>query len=329
MRACEYCGSDHIGVKGNLGNRTRFRCHTCGKTWTVLTQNSAIESDKKEPCFNWREWSAHMEERQRLVEKASASQDSATLSLKTPYRCVVLKPLADMHLGDIGTDYGRLEEFTEAVLAIPYLYISLSGDETDNFVSFKSQMPMLAQCMSPAQQDEFLESWLDEIGHKVLFSGWGNHAEFEERVSGRNSIAKILSKNLVYFNGIGVCNFKLNDQSYKIVSTHRTRYNSSFNKTHGLKQLARRDIPDADVYIAGHIHDPSFEVSFERGMEQVFVVLGSLKTNDSFAKRYFSYFSARRDSSLVFDTETHSVMPFASLEQALRFAELANRGVAA
>lgn len=283
--------------------------------------------NKKVPSFDWREWTEHLKERQELSEKASASQMSAKVSVETPFRYIVFKPLADLHLGSLGVNFDRFVEVTDDLLACPYLYFALLGDEQDNFVSFKNQLPMLKQILSPTEQDAFLESWLNEVQHKMLFATWGNHGAFEEKVSGRNTAKRILSKNVVYFNGIGVCDLKINDQEYQIVATHTTRFNSSFNKTHGLKQLARRDLPSADVYLAGHIHDPAYEVSFERGKDQVFMVLGSLKEHDSHSQRYFSYFSATRDGAIVFDSSTKRVIPFPCLQDALEFAEGANKEV--
>jgi predicted phosphodiesterase len=288
------------------------------------SQTEIVSTDKKEGIFNWREWNDLLEIRQKLHEKASWSQENAVVKIETKYPFLVYKPLSDLHIGDIGTDYNRFKEITEAIVKIPYLYVSLLGDETDTFVSFKNQLAMLSQILSPEEQDEFVESWIEEIGHKLLYSTWGNHAEFEEKVSARNTLKKILNRNTVYFNGIGVCNLQLNDTTYKIVATHKTRYNSSFNKTHGLKQLARKDIPDADIYLSGHIHDPSYEVSFERGLYQLFMVMGTIKNNDGFGKRYFSYFSAKKDGAIILDTQQKRVIPMPSLEDALEFAAAAN-----
>ncbi len=332
-KECPFCHSLRIGLKQSFPDRVRWRCYECKKSWSVPNtetskfldnKESVVTSDKKVGQFDWREWAPHLMERQQLHEKASCSQDKAELHLKTSYRYIVWKHMADTHLGAIGSDYGYFQDVSDQVLSIPYLYISLGGDPEDDFISFKNQLPIVQQILSPAEQDEFLESWLDEIYPKLLFANWGNHGEFEERVSGRNTAKRILAKRTVYFNGIGVCLLYINDICYKIVVTHKTRYNSSFNKTHGLKQLARREIPDADVYLAEHTHDPAYEVSFERGMFQVYAVTGSIKVNDGYAKRYFSYFSTEQDVAFVLDSEKHRIIPFPCLGDALDFAKTGN-----
>lgn len=329
MAKCPDCLSEDVVRKGTRHGKQRFKCNECGLWFSDEVKQKELSNevsgdDKKMGVFDWREWSDLLTKRQALHEKASFSQDAATISIDTKYPCIVWKPMADMHIGDMGVDYESLRDFTDKVLSTPWLYLSLSGDEEDNFISFKNQLAILQQILSPEEQDAFLESWLSELSPRILFSGYGNHAEFEERVSARNTVKRILSRNVIYFNGIGVCNVKINEQQYKIVTTHKTRYNSSFNKTHGLKQLARRDVPDADVYISAHIHDPAYEVSFERGLEQSFIVLGSIKRNDGFGKRYFSYFAARRDAAVVLDSSSHRCIVFPCLDDALDYARLKN-----
>jgi hypothetical protein len=293
-------------------------------TETKELSTDIVGTDKKEGIFDWREWVPVLKQRQDLHEKASWSQSSAIVDINTDYRYIVIKPLSDMHLGDIGVEYERLVDFTDSLLAIPYLYTCLLGDETDNFVSFKNQLPVVTQMLSPEEQNEFLESWLNEIKPRLLFSSWGNHMEFSERSAGVNPVKHILNRNVVYFNGIGYCTIRVNGIDYKFVSTHITRYNSSFNKTHGLKQLMRKDAPDASIFLSGHIHDPAYEWSYERGEFRLFMVLGTLKARDSYSQRYFSYFTARQDGAIVLDTSTFRIIPFPCLQDALEFAKASN-----
>lgn len=320
---CPECLSVHVVKNGRKHGRPTLLCNTCGRQF--YEPPVLVREDKKEGVTDWREIATHLQETQRLHEKASWSQDQGIIRIDNPPPVIVFKPLSDAHLGSIGTDYASFVDFSDSVLSIPYLYTALLGDETDNFVSFKNQLAVVQQILSPEKQDEFVESWLVEMTVKILFAIWGNHGEFDERVSGKNPLKKILNRKVTYFNGIGICHLKVGEQTYKIVATHKTRYNSSFNKTHGLKQLARKDIPDADLYMAGHDHDPAYENSYERGMEQWFVKFGTLKKNDGFGKRYFSFFCAQRDAAITLDSRTHKILVWPSLEDALHYAEQENK----
>jgi len=298
--------------------------HRYFRVFKQCSKIAVVASTKKTGFVDWRKWSAMLQNHQALHEKASWSQDKATIELSTTYPCIVYKPMSDFHLGSIGTNYESFMKFTDLFLEIPYLYGSLIGDETDNFVSFKNQLAVLQQIMSPEEQDIFLESWLAEVMDKMLFASWGNHGAFEERVSGKNAGKTLLNRRMIYFNGIGVCTLKLNDQVYKMVATHKTPQHSTMNLTHGLKQLARKEISDADIYIEGHYHIPAMEVAFERGMYQIFMVLGTLKQNDGYAKRGFSYFTADKDGAIVIDATQHRMIPFPCLDDALEYAKLRN-----
>lgn len=316
MIACPECGSPMI-KSGHKQGKQNYKCPECGRQ--TLNPHLKIV-DKKSGSVNWREWSTHLRTGQSLHEKSSYSQDACNIEIKTDKDFIIYQPLSDMHLGSIGCNYEMLEDFTNEILKRDNLYFSTHGDHVDGFFRFKNQLAVHQMQMSPEDQIRFLESWVEEVRHKFLFSTWGNHEEMEEKASGMNTTKRVLGKRLVYFNGIGVALVRVNGIEYKIAATHRTRFSSAFNKTHGLKQLARRDIPDADIYISGHTHDPGFEMTTERGLWQVFVVLGSFKSNDGFAKRYFAYHSSQQMTALVLNAQRREVIPFHNLDQAFRYA---------
>ena len=317
MYFCE-CGGE-LRKDGFKRGIQSYRCKKCG---SQTTNPKFFVEDKKEPIFKWRDWSKHLKEGQILHELSSYSQDICNIKINTDKKYIVYQPLSDIHIGSIGCNYGALEDFTNEIVNRKNLYFSTHGDHIDGFFQFKNMLAVHQMQLSPEEQIRFVESWVEEVRHKFLFSTWGNHEEMEEKNTGLNSVKRILGKRLVYFNGIGVAKIKVNDIEYTVAATHKTRFNSSFNKTHGLKQLARKDIPDADIYLSGHTHDPSFEYSFERGLWQLFVVLGSLKGNDGFGKRYFSYHSTQQMTAIVLNSQTKEFIPFLTLEQAIKFAEI-------
>jgi len=313
---CNKCGASVTKKGFDTAGKQRYMCIVCGHR-TVHPKE--FQSDKKQGSTDWREWSENCIERQNLHEKASSSQDVCNIFLKTDKPFIIYQPLADLHIGNIGTSYKDLIEWTDQILQIPELYFSVMGDLADKFSAFKNMLAVHQMILSPEEQDKFIESWVEETQHKFLFSTWGNHEEMEERASGQNAVKNILNKKLVYFNGIGVANLHINDIKYKIVATHKTRANSCFNKTHGLKRLARENIPDGDIYVAGHNHTGAFEFTEERSLWQVFIKLCSLKKNDGYAKRYFTYFCDTTMPNVVLNTQKHEFTPFRTLSEALQF----------
>jgi len=311
-----------VGISRNAAKQALRRLFVSGKIKSIggkYYSKNKIRSNKKRGVFSWREHAEHAKQNRSLHQKASWSNDDGKIHIDIESKNIIVQPLGDLHFGSIASDMNALIDITNAIVNDPRIYIILLGDLTDNFVSFKNKLAMHQQIMSPSEQDDFLESWLNEIKHKVLFATWCNHSEFEERVSGKNAIKKILSRSVMYFNGMAKVSLNINDVEYKLAATHKTRFNSSFNATHGLKQMARKDFPDCDVYLAGDTHWPAMERSFERGIEQLFIKIGSLKLDDGYSKRYFSRYSSAAMPCFVLDTKKKDVVPFWKLDQALKY----------
>lgn len=287
----------------------------------IKNKDVTVKDDKKKGEFNWREWSGHLQKRQDLHEKASYSQDSTEQQLTTKLPYIIFQPLSDTHFGALGTDYWLLENYTDMIVKDSRIYTCLLGDMADNFVNFKNLLAVHQQILSPEEQEEFLESWINEIKHKVLFSSWGNHEEFEERATGRNIIKRILKKNVVYMNGMAEVIIKINKIEYRIAVTHRTRFWTEYNRTHGVKRMLREQFPKATIGIAGDKHVPGFEEYIEAGEWKLAVQLGTFKINDGYAKRYFSYKTISDMPVIVFNTNFHEVIPFKNLDMAIRFVE--------
>ncbi len=326
---CSRCGSRDIQKMGIRDGKQRVHCKVCGaRVYADIVYNNdraTLKLDKKEGMTDWRARIKLAKQIQASHQSASWSQDYANPIIETKLNHIILQPFSDTHIGAIGTDYDLFESFTDYILKTPEIYIALIGDLGDNFVNFRNMLAVHQQIMSPEEQDEFLEAWIKEIKHKVLFSTWGNHEEFEERATGRNVIKRILKHNVIYMNGIGKIKLTLkNGKSnidYEIAATHKTRYNSSYNITHGLKQLARFDIPSQDIYIGGDTHHPAKETTFFQGKEQIFLKMGTLKVNDGYAKRYFSYLTSSAMPCVALSTKEKQITDFWTMQQALEFCK--------
>lgn len=287
---------------------------------TIINNKTVVELDKKKGEINWREFAEHAKERQNLHNKASFSQDSSYPKIKTSLSKIILLPLADLHIGAIGTNYELFTDFTDFILDNENVFVCLLGDVTDNFVNFRNVLAMHQQIFSPEQQDEIFESWLKDIKHKVLFSTWGNHEEFEERYTGRNIIKRILKHNVTYFNGMAQVTLKINNTTYILGVTHKTRYWSEYNRTHGIKRMLRENFPAADIGMAGDRHSPDVESYIEAGKKKTAIQLGTLKVDDGYTKRYFSYFTSSIMPCIVFDTRDKKFTTLWTIQEALDYA---------
>ncbi len=285
-----------------------------------LNGDTVITDDKKIGSFNYEEAIEQMIKLQEIKRNASSSQQLANINISTKHKKIIGINLADMHLGSFGADYNLFQQYTDLILTHPQVYVFLVGDLTDNFIAFKNQAAIFSQAVSPAMQKMILQGWVEKIQHKILVSTWCNHSEMEEKASGLNAIADVLKAKSLYLDGIGKVNLCINNIVYEIVLTHKTRNFSMFNKTHGLKQLARNDLPLCDLYIAGDRHDPSMETTFLQGKRMTMIQLGSFKTEDAYSRRYFSYSTSPVMPCVVFDTTEHSLTGFWTIDEAIHYA---------
>lgn len=318
MKLCNKCDSDKLTKNGTNYGKQVYQCKMCGAT--TVNPKSFI-SDKKKGITNWREVALHCDTRQKLHEKASFSQDKCEIKIETNKKYIILQPISDVHIGSSGTDYKGFIDWTDEILKIDNLYLCSLGDMVDKFSQFKNMLAVHQMILNPEEQDDLIDSWIEETNHKFIFSTWGNHSAMEEKASGQNSEKKVLNRKLVYFNGIGICYLDVNGIIYEIVASHLAPANSVYNPSHGMKRIAREMIPTADVYMTAHNHKGNIEQSVERDKWQIFIKTGTFKTNDGHAKRYFNYYSDSTFPCVVFNTENKECVPFRTLNQALRFTK--------
>ena len=314
---CPKCGG-HSFKSWESNGKTRYACRDCG----LSTRNpqfikiGEMTIDKKCSEFDIDEWLKSYKTVQHLKHKSSDEQDEANVIIKTDHDYIIYQPIGDMHIGSGGMNLDLFTSYTNALLEDDRIYSSLSGDDLDLFCSFKNFLASQQMILTPQEQAMFLEKWVDKIGHKLFFTGYGNHAEMEERNTAFNTTRHVLGRKLIYHNGIGRIRLHLNDIEYKICSTHKTRYNSSINQTHGLKQLARMDLPNEDIYIGADKHNPAAEMFPIGGEYKWFLQLSTLKANDGFGKRYFSYWHYADSPALILGTKEKSVALFRSMFEA-------------
>lgn len=244
---------------------------------------------KKAEDIDWRGWFKNLKERQELHQRTSSSQDKATIEIKTDKKIAVLFS-ADWHTGSVAVNYEELEANLELILNTDRVYMVTVGDLVDNFRTFRSLTPVLAQIASPREQRTILESILKEFfkKNKWLAACWGNHdVERDEKIYGESTIKDLLSENLNYFNGKGVLNLIIGKQKYKIKMAHQFKGYSMYNPNHPQNRELKWYSPDADVIVSAHRHQPACQNFYEYGQPKCLIQTGTFQIDDGFAKRWY------------------------------------------
>lgn len=286
-----------------------------------LTADTVLDN-KKVGKMDWREILSAAQGLQAVRKKASGSNKEADISIKTKYDKIIVLPLADTHLGSFGTDYDLFLQYIDLAKNCEPLYIGWNGDLVDYFVQFKTMKAVFSQVLNPEMQLMVLEGCVKEVAPKTLWATWCNHSQFEERVSGMNQVKNILKERLLYFDGIAKFRIHVNGITYSMVTTHKPPLWSRFNLTHGLKQMARLELPSCDLYMAGDKHQPAVETVFMQGKIMHYLQSGTLKTDDAFGHQYFAPVTCPAMPCFVLDATKKEITTFWTVQQAMIYCGL-------
>jgi hypothetical protein len=275
-----------------------------------------IRSDKKVGEVHWREWVPTLQKMQALKKKGSFSQDHAFIELGDGTRPVALASFSDQHMGAWSTSYELLQRFTDELLETNDLYIALLGDYGQYSIKLRGVLEVSDNLLPPEQQTQFIESWFSEIWHKVAFATWDNHAvQRQENQAGESSIKKMLSRRVVYFNGIGHVNLKVGNQLYPGAVSHRFRGQSMLNPVHSAMRYGRFEGTDREWFMQGDTHVPGMAKYTDGDKTRVAINAGSIQLNSGFGKRYFSLTTHPVYPILVFYPDRHEISPFWSIKE--------------
>ena len=275
-------------------------------------------TDKKVGVFNWRDAVEHVQKGQSLFSQAKSSQDKATVKIVTDEPIYILA-LGDAHFGSWGTDYEVLKKVTDEILNTPNLYVILLGDLLQMSIKLRGVLEVADNALPPKYQMLLLDSWLQEISHKVICSTWDNHAVMrEENVTGYSKYAEIFERHHVYFNGIGHLDLQVGEQIYKIAVSHFFRGYSLENPCHGGMRYMRRMAQDREIAMAGDSHNPGVIKYIDGDRVRCVVNSGTAQTNSGYAKRFFSLHTSSAFPVIKLDPKTHEFTPYWNLNEATK-----------
>lgn len=277
-----------------------------------------LSSDKKLGEMNWREAIDYIQKGQKLFEKAKSNSSKGIVTIDTDEPIYVLA-LGDAHLGSWGTDYEVLKQITDEILNTPNLYVILLGDLAQMSIKLRNVLEVSDNALPPKYQMMLLDSWLNEIKHKVICSTWDNHSVMrEEAVVGYSKYAEIFERTTTYFNGIGHLDLQVGQQVYKLAVSHFFRGYSIDNPCHGGMRYMRRNAIDREIAMAGDSHVPGFIKYVDGEKTRCVINSGTAQTNSGYAKRFFSLFTHAQFPVLKLDPKEHIFTPYWNLNEALQ-----------
>lgn len=92
-----------------------------------------------------------------------------------------------------------------------------------------------------------------------------------------------------------------------------------FNRMHAQGRYVRQEASDRELVLMGDIHTYGFTYTEDAGSERVYITGGTLHENSGYAKRFFSLRTAPHYPCVVLHPDTHEMVPFKTIKQALRY----------
>ncbi len=258
-----------------------------------MTDSHAVfTADKKTgSAISWRDLNSFATQAKSIKSALSWSQSTAEIKFPKLDRVGIVM-LSDLHALSYGTDHDVLTRMVDEILAVPNLMIGLVGDLIQMSIKMRSVLEVADNILSPEIQMEWLESFLDEIKDRVVFATWDNHSvEREEKQSGISVFKRLMSRKVVYFNGIGHLDLTIGKETYKLAMTHKVRGRSMYNPCHGLQRYMRFEGVDREIMIAGDSHVPGVLQYVDGKMERLAINSGAAQTSSGYANRYFSLYT--------------------------------------
>lgn len=278
-----------------------------------------LESDKKLASVGWREMCDAADKMIEFMGSCSFNQDEATVHIKNAKKPIGVICLSDLHWGSYGTNHSLIKQITDEILSIPDLYVLALGDLEHMAIKLRGVNEVMDNVLPPKIQHQFTESWLEEIGHRILCATWDNHSVMrEEDGAGSSTYAQIMNRKVVYHNGIGHVNIGVGKQLYKAAVTHKFRFRTEVHALHGHKKYLRSEAPDREIACAGDTHVPAMEKYFDGGLERLVINCGTTQLNSGYAKRFFSLKTEPVFPMFTLDPEEHIITPFWSIKEWLR-----------
>jgi len=200
----------------------------------------------------------------------------------------IVNIMADMHFGHPDVNIERIRQELEIIRNTPDSLIIFNGDLLDGI--FWGGESGGEQSANLNEQRGFLTSLFSSLRGKIIVATSGEHDSKWASRSGGDPYSEFSERaNAPYVRGVAEVLIHVGEQDYKIVTQHRARGSSIYNKNHPTFREARFDLQDADVYISSHTHTKQISQETIRKFGKADIIThvstGPYKTGDGYGQR--------------------------------------------
>lgn len=220
----------------------------------------------------------------RTANRLSVWEAQAIRFRKGPV-CLVF--VADLHLGNSGTNYPRIFGELEMILQAPNTWLVTVGDLLDNFVIGKLQAARMGAEMGIPEEWALVRRYLRMAAPKLVLSVGGNHEFWAAKLTGIDYFAEVLTQTAasgtLYHPHDARVNLVVGRSQLRLRIRHKWRGSSIYNATHGIERAAKWD-HDFDIGVGAHTHVSGLVREFNNaGKTGLALQCGSYKVVDEYA----------------------------------------------
>lgn len=275
----------------------------------------------------WREHIEALRDHQSRIRRSEKAQDFAKVNINSNLPVGIVLT-SDWHMGGKGTDYETWLRHMELVRNEPQAFMIPLSNTIDNFI-FPSGM--FDQMEHPSLQQEIVKNFAKEFQGKFLaivgsrcHEGWTKQkTDVEVNLL---MFEDVLQRGVPWMPTGGVLELTLNsDVKYTFGLIHKSRNNSSLNKTNANRRMREQRWPVDITAIAHHhvkeiSHGNQYEGPFER--EVLDIRTGAYKIKDAYGEgEGFGQGDIGSPMVVIFPGEKKFI-PFYSLEDGIRYLQL-------
>lgn len=204
------------------------------------------------------------------------------------YGTVGLVFMADLHLGNAGVDYARIDREIDLILDTPGMYVVTVGDLIDNFIIGRlMQLRMNESPMVVQKEWVLVRRVMRRLAPRLIACVSGNHDNWTYVLSGVDyfqEVTKQIQPHVLYAKDELRSIVRVGDHEFRLRARHKWRGFSMYNPTHGTERGAKFDDYPFHIGVAAHTHAGGYSRDFNvHGENATAILCGTYKRKDSYA----------------------------------------------
>jgi hypothetical protein len=253
---------------------------------------------------------------ERNAEKIAHKIAMSRIQVEVPGGPIGFTVVADQHITSGCVDMQQMLDDALLIRNTPNLYCVLGGDGFDNHI--KHRAAIISKGMSPQDEVELYDYYLEILQDKILGIVTGNHEAWAMAMAGVDVVKNLAEKHRIAYAGDDAeIDLILGNQAYKILVRHQFMYESSLNVGNAVKRMWDMGPTPFDIGVICHKHTPLIEEFYRHGLKRIALRPGSYQISSGFTSQLGFPRSIPTCPTVILSHRERELIPFSSLRAAV------------